>query len=94
MATNITTVGGAQLNANTINAVSFTTSGNIESTGRGTITAFGDISSSGEIKGGTVNTNNINTFTGSTLNIGNSETTIRQYYSYWEFNIKNVTRRR
>jgi hypothetical protein len=75
VATNITTIGGSQLTTNAINASSFTTAGNISTTG-GTITAFGDISSSGTIKGGTINTNNINTFTGTTLNIGNSATTI------------------
>ena len=74
--TTTTTIGWAKLNVtNEITSSSLKTSGNIESTG-GTITAFGDISSSGLIKRGTINTNNINTFTGSTLNIGNSATTI------------------
>ena len=74
--TTSTTIGGAKLNVtNEINATTLKTSGNIETTG-GSITAFGDISSSGIVKGGTVNTNNINCFTGSSMNIGNSATTI------------------
>jgi hypothetical protein len=74
--TNITTVGGAQLNANAINAGSFLTGGNITTTG-GVISAYSDITSTnGIISSTTMNTNNINLYSGTSLNIGNSATTI------------------
>ena len=74
-ATNITTITGSQLTTNAINATSFTTAGNISTTG-GTITSFGDITSSGSMGSGTMKANNIDTYTGSTINIANSATSI------------------
>ena len=77
IATNITTVNNScyQLTTPAINATSFTTDGNIETTG-GTITAFGDITSSGTMGSGTMKANNIDTYTGSTMNIANACTSI------------------
>lgn len=86
VATTTTSIGGAQLTTNAISATglscsSITNSGTLSNTGditgSSTITASGNISStSGTIITGTLNTNNINTKSGSTINIANAATTI------------------